>query len=197
MEGRKLLRRMVQAGMLAIAGGFVLLGAQIVGFGAASSASPVHLRLVDRLDRPKDGYCLDIPGTSPNLRVDLPLFAHNCKLSLTSDSAVVFTDGFIRFPGVDRCITVVGVNSRSLPGASIRLGVCNAKTPYLDLSRLQRFTHHDDGRLTLAGSELCLTVGSQSAATFSPYDRWRTLFVDDCATAKPARSRWEFVVPRS
>ncbi|MEM6987664.1 MAG: hypothetical protein AAF499_14125, partial [Pseudomonadota bacterium] len=39
----------------------------------------VHVRLIDRLDRPDDGYCLDILGTPSSLRVDLPLFAHNCK----------------------------------------------------------------------------------------------------------------------
>ena len=82
--------------------------------GSASSASPssqVHLRLLDRLDRPEDGYCVDILGTPGNLRIDVPLFAHNCKPSLTSDSAVVFTsDGFIKFPAVDLCLTVAGVN---------------------------------------------------------------------------------------
>ena len=200
MERRDLLRRMVQTGMMAITGGFVLLGAQVLGSSPASSASPdslVHLRLLDRLDRPEDGYCVDVPGTPRNMRVDVPLFAHNCKSSLTSDSAVVFTsDGLIQFPAVDRCITVAGVNSAALPGASILLRKCNESMPFFETSRLQRFTHHDDGSLTITGSELCLTVGPQSAATFSPSHRWRTLFVDDCATAKPARSRWEFVIPR-
>ncbi len=131
------------------------------------------------------------------MRVDLPLFAPNCKPFLTRDSAVVFTsDGLIKFPAVDRCITVAGVNSAALPGASILIRKCNESMPFFETSRLQRFTHRDDGRLTVAGSELCLTVGPQSAATYSPSDRWRTLFVEDCATAEPARSRWEFVVPR-
>ena len=200
MERRDFLRRMVQTGMLAIAGGFVLLGAQVLDPSPASPASPdslVHLRLLDRLDRPKDGYCVDILGTPRNMRVDLPLFAHNCKPFLTRDSAVVFTsDGLIKFPAVDRCITVAGVNSAALPGASILLRKCNESMPFFETSRLQRFTHRDDGRLAVAGSELCLTVGPQSAATYSPSDRWRTLYVDNCATAKPARSRWEFVVPR-
>ena len=200
MEPRDLLRRMVRTGMLAIAGGLVILGAQIFGPSPASSASPaslVHLRLLDRLDRPDDGYCVDILGTPGNMRVDVPLFAHNCKPRLTGDSAVVFTaDGRIQFPAADRCFTVAGVNSAALPGASILLRKCNESTPFFETSRLQRFTHRDDGRLTVAGSELCLTVGPQSAATYSPSHRWRTLFVDDCATAEPARSRWEFVVPR-
>jgi len=199
MERRILLRRIVQTGLLAIASGFVLHGAQILGPSPASSASPAspaHLRLLDRLDRPEDGYCVDILGTPGNMRVDVPLFVHNCKLSLTVDSAVVFTsDGLIQFPSVDRCLTVAGVNSAALPGASILLRKCNESMPFFESSRLQRFTHRDDGSLTVAGTELCLTVGPQSAATYSPSHRWRTLFVDNCATAEPARSRWEFVVP--
>ena len=199
MELWDLFRRMVQAGMLAIAGGFVLLGAQIFGPSlawSASPASPAHLRLLDRLDRPEDGYCVDVLGTSRNMRTDLPLFAHNCKRSLTGDSAVVFTsDGLIKFPAVNRCITVAGVNSAALPGASVLLRKCNESMPFFETSRLQRFIHRGDGSLAIAGSELCLTVGHQSAATYSPTDRWRTLFVEDCATANSARSRWEFVVP--
>ena len=172
----------------------------ILGSNVAAAASPTtaaHLRLLDRLDRPEDGYCVDILGTGQTLRIDLPLFAHNCKPGLTNDSAVVFTsDGLIRFPAVDRCITVAGVNSAALPGASILLRTCDESVPFFESSRLQRFTLRDDGRLALTGSELCLTVGSRSASTYSRSDRWRTLFVDDCATVEPARSRWEFVVPR-
>ena len=184
--------------ILAIAGGLILLGAQIFDARPAASASRelrVHLRLVDRLDRPEDGYCLDIPGPPSNLFLDVPLFAHNCMPSLTNDTAVVFmSDGYIRFPAVDRCITVTGVKS-ALPGSSIMLNKCNPSNPFIDISRRQRFTHRQDGSLTVAGTELCLTVGPQSAVTLSPVHRWRTLFVDDCATADPARSRWEFVVP--
>ncbi len=200
MKRRDLLSRLVHSCMLAIAGGLVIAGAQIPGAGPALSASPdtlVHLRLLDRLDRPEDGYCLDILGTSQNMRVDVPLFAHNCKPTLTSDSAVEFaSDGLIRFPAVDRCITVAGVNSVALPGAAILLRACNETGPYFETSELQRFSLRDDGRLAIRGSELCLTVGPRSAATYSSSHRWRTLFVDDCDTAEPARSRWEFVVPR-
>ena len=46
---------------------------------SGSRNSLFHLRLLDRLDRPEDGYCVDILGTPGNLRVDVPLFTHNCK----------------------------------------------------------------------------------------------------------------------
>ena len=164
---------------------------------SGSLNSLFHLRLLDRLDRPEDGYCVDILGTPGNLRIDVPLFAHNCKPRLTSDSSVIFTsDGLITFPAVNRCITVAGVNSKALPGASILLRKCNESVAFFETSRLQRFTHRKDGRLSISGSELCLVVGTKSAATYSPSHRWRTLFVDDCATAGPALSQWEFVIPR-
>ena len=192
-------RLIVQTSVLAIIGGFVLLGAQLLPISpalSASSASLSHLRLLDRLDRPEDGYCVDILGTPRNLRVDLPLFAHNCKSSLTDDSAVVYTsDGLIKFPAADRCLTVAGVNSAALPGASILLRKCNDSIPFFETSRLQRFSHRKDGSLAVAGSKLCLAVGARSAVTYSPSDRWRTLFVDDCAKVEHSRSRWEFVVP--
>lgn len=165
---------------------------------AAEPVGPAHLRLVDRLDRPVDGYCFDIPGTVRSMRVDVPLFAHNCKPSLTGDSAIVFeADGRLRFPAVDRCVTVAGINSGALPGASILLRGCGESTAFFETSALQRFVHRDDGRLILAGSDLCLAVGSRSGVTYSAADRWRTLFAADCASVAPARSRWEFVDPGS
>jgi hypothetical protein len=84
MQGGDRLLRMVQTGVLAITGGFVLLGAEIYGPSPASTVSPatlVHLLLLDRLDRLEDSHCVDIPGTSRNMLVDVPLFAHNCKTS--------------------------------------------------------------------------------------------------------------------
>ena len=59
MKRRDRLFRMVQVGVLVIIGGFVLLSAQVFGIRSVASASPssqVHLRLLDRLDRPEDGY---------------------------------------------------------------------------------------------------------------------------------------------
>jgi hypothetical protein len=171
----------------------------IMTFGAgslASEISQVHLRLLDRLDRPEDGYCVDILGTPGNLRVDVPLFAHNCKSSLTMDSAVIFTSaGQIKFPAVDRCLTVAGVNSAALPGASILLRKCDEMLPFFETLELQRFTHRKDGSLSVLDSKLCLTVGSQSAETYSIFHRWRTLFVVACATADSSLSQWEFTVP--
>ena len=193
------IKAILKIGTLLTVGLLIFLGAKILNVSfvsQASSSSQFHLRLLDRLDRPEDGYCVDILGTPRNLRVDVPLFAHNCKPFLTVDSAIIFTStGFIKFPAVDRCLTVAGVNSSALPGASILLRKCNEILPFFETVELQRFTHHKDGSLSVLGSKLCLAVGRQSAATYSQYHRWRTLFVDDCATVEPALSQWEFIVP--
>ena len=131
---RHLLFFMQKAGLLIVVSILILLGLEIPNINNTSLASsilPHHLRLLDRLDRPEDGYCVDILGAPGNLRTDVPLFAHNCKLSLTVDSAVVFTDdGLIKFPAVNRCLTVAGVNSSALPGASILLRKCNETLPF-------------------------------------------------------------------
>ena len=140
---------------------------------------------------------MDILGTPGYLRPDLPLFAHNCKPALTSDSAVVFTkEGQIQFPAVNLCITVAGVNSGALPGASVLLRGCGEATAFFETDRLQQFSHGDDGRLTLKGSDLCLAVGARSATTYSSADRWRALFVDVCGKVDEKRVRWEFAVPK-
>ncbi len=163
---------------------------------SADGAKPSHLRLVDRLDRPADGYCVDVLGTPGHLRPDLPLFVHNCKPRLTSDSAVIFgPKGQIRFAALDLCVTVAGVNSRALPGAAVLLRPCGEATAFFETAQLQRFTHSEDGRLKLAATALCLVAGAKSGPTYSPADRWRALFVAECAAADPGLARWEFVVP--
>jgi hypothetical protein len=43
----------------------------------AANLDLIHVRLIDQLDWPNDGYCLDILGANATLRVDLPLFIHN------------------------------------------------------------------------------------------------------------------------
>jgi len=162
----------------------------------AFAAEPLHLQLIDRLDRPSDGYCIDVHGTPGNLRTDLPLFAHNCKTRLTVDSAVTFVpEGYIEFPQLGMCVTVAGVNSKALPGAAVLVRKCRESTAFFETEALQQFVQHKDGMLELRNSGLCLTVGSRSATTYSSNDSWRPLFVDDCTTVNATLSHWHFVAP--
>ncbi|WP_211166023.1 hypothetical protein [Azoarcus sp. TTM-91] len=162
----------------------------------AQAQRPGHLRLVDPLDRPNDGYCLDVVGSGRYIRFDLPLTAHNCKPGLYADEAVVMeANGYIRFPAYHACATVAGLDGRALPGAALVPRECGERTPFMEADKLQRFTHRPDGRVELTGSGLCLTVGRESATTFEPSHRWRPLFVERCEATDAQRSRWVFSVP--
>ena len=163
---------------------------------AASASDAAHLRLSAPLDRPHDGYCVDIPGAGQNLRVDLPLFAHNCKSGLTADSAVQLTaEQRLDFPGVDMCMTAAGINSGALPGTALLLRACGRNTAFFAVDALQRFVLQADGRLVLSDTTLCLVVGPKSAATYSTADAWRSLFLDACTNVPAERARWILHTP--
>lgn len=154
---------------------------------------PGHLQLIDRLDRPADGYCVDIVGSGPYIRFDMPMTAHNCKPGLYEDEAVILeANGYIRFPAYNRCMTAAGLNGRALPGAALIPRGCGERTPFLEAERLQIFRLHGDGRVELEGSGLCLTAGRKSDTTFSSDHRWRSLFLEECDSVEPTRSRWQF-----
>lgn len=169
---------------------------------AQSSAAPVslkvpgHLKLIAPLDRPEDGYCVDIVGSGQYIRFDMPLTAHNCKPGLYHDEAVILEpNGYIRFPAYNRCMTAAGLNGRALPGAALIPRGCGEQTPFLEAERLQIFRLRDNGQVELEGAGLCLTAGRKSDTTFSSEHRWRALFLEECDSAEPARSRWHFHVP--
>jgi len=152
-----------------------------------------HLRLKDRLDRPVDGYCLDILGIGRNMRLEVPVFAHNCKPGLTPDSAISLgQNGRIRFAAVNLCITAAGVNGRALPGAAIILRPCGHRAPFFESSALQAFEFRKDGQVVLQGSNLCLSVGARSDTTYSAQDRWRVLTVETCDITPAKFKLWEF-----
>ncbi|MEL6498236.1 MAG: hypothetical protein AAFQ31_06855 [Planctomycetota bacterium] len=112
--------------------------AQPVASGDAVDRQPdwretaVHMRLQDDLDRPEDGWCLDVVGSGPHIRFDMPLIAHNIKPGLYADEAVAFTaKGQIRFPAYPgSCVTVMGLNEFALPGAALMLKPCGEDIPF-------------------------------------------------------------------
>lgn len=156
-----------------------------------------HLRLVNDLDRPQDGYCLDLMGSGDQVRLDMPLTAHNCKPGLYHDEAVrLEPTGHIHFPTYNACATVAGLNGKPLPGVAVMPRRCNEQSAFLNAGPLQMFTFHEDGKVELNGSGLCLAVGGRSESTFDATHRYRALFMADCASADPKLSRWRFTDPR-
>ena len=160
----------------------------------AAAEDLIYVRLKDRLDRPDDGYCFDILGTGRSLRLDLPLFAHNCKGGATPDSTVIYTNqGQFVFPAANVCVTGFGVNNTVLPGTSVLLRPCDQRTSFFEASGLQKFDHLENGQLKLRGSDLCLAVGNESSSTYSSLDRWRVLSLESCTNTDLSHSAWEMV----
>lgn len=176
---------------------------QSLASGSARHAQPswrdtaVHMRLRDDLDRPQDGWCLDVVGSGRHIRFDMPLIAHNIKPGLYADEAVEFTeDGQIRFPAYPGyCVTVMGLNESALPAAALMLKRCGEDIPFLNASKFQTFELLENGMVQLKGTDLCITVGDESERTFDATHRWRTLYMERRADCDPARSTWKFVRP--
>lgn len=149
-----------------------------------------QIRLSDDLDRPGEGYCIDVLGVGPTARTDLPLVVHNCLPDLNRiDRHAVLDNGRIRLPSFDLCVTAFGVVA-PLPGAAVILRPCGVSESFLPADALQRFSRTANGQLQLIETDLCLTAGAQVARTFSATDRWRTLTMQPCASAPPALSVW-------
>jgi hypothetical protein len=156
-----------------------------------------YLMLKDRLDRPEDGYCIDVAGSGPWIDVSVPLSAHNCKgPGVAPDQAIRHEprSGQLRFPALNRCVTALGRAGRSLPQMPLLAQPCASAaqpqpTPFAAPS-LQAFDQRADGRIELRGSGLCLVAGTQSDTTFSLQDRWRALQLLPCAQAPAALSQW-------
>lgn len=163
---------------------------------ADAMPEPGYLRLIDRLDRPDDGYCLDVLGANGTYRIDMPLTAHNCKPGQAPDGLISLrADGTLYFPAFDQCVTVMGVNRTALDGTALMLKPCGVTKAFLRAGEFQTFELQEDGRLVLSGTDLCVAVGSRSAATFSSEHAWRALFMGVCEDVPGERVNWETVAP--
>jgi len=163
---------------------------------AWAQAKP-YVMLKDRLDRPVDGYCIDIAGSGEWINVNVPLSAHNCKgPGIAPDQALDYdgATGQLRFPALNVCVTALGRAGRSLSQMPLIAQPCATEarpqpTPFASRS-LQAFDFRADGRLELRGSGLCMVAGHQSDTTFSVHDRWRALLLLPCEGAPLALSQW-------
>ena len=162
-----------------------------------AQSTPTYPMLVDRLDRPHDGYCVDVLGSGSVFRTDLPLNTHNCKPGIAPDGVIAMrADGTLHMPAFDLCITAHGVNRTSLAGAALILMECGVDTPFFAAIGLQTWDLTNDGLVNLRGSNLCLAAGLTSSTTFSRFDTWRSLSMQPCDDTPLEQIRWEFS-PRS
>ena len=101
------------------------------GAGDAGASPRAYLRLVDDLDRPDDGYCLDVLGSGDAVRLDMPLTVHDCKPGYYADEGVTLTDdGTLLSSAYAGCVTAMGVNASALPGSALMLKRCGERTPF-------------------------------------------------------------------
>lgn len=175
----------------------LLTGLAIVASAQALSQplSAQYLQLKDKLDRPTDGYCLDVVGSGKYIRTDMPLTAHNCKgPQIYADEVVQYrSDNSLYFPKYNACVTVMGLNDKALAGNALMLKDCGVEQPFLNAKRFQKFEFNTKGQMQLAGSHLCIVAGTESHTTYSPEHRWRSLFMLSCNEVDLKRSVWQFV----
>ena len=161
-------------------------------------ADAYHIKLVDNLDRPQDGYCLDVAGSGNYIRADLPLIGHNCKPGLYADEAFEFRkDGTIYFPTFNLCVTISGLNKYVLDHTSLSLQECHKDTPFLSAKYMQKFEYTKDKKIKHKNTSKCLEVGEESSVTYSKSHTWRTLYMKECSESDPKRSTWFFNKPKS
>jgi hypothetical protein len=154
-----------------------------------------YLQLKDRLDRPSDGYCLDVVGSGKHIRFDMPLTAHNCKgPQIYADEVVEYrSDKTLYFPSYDGCVTVMGLNDKALAGNALMLKACGVAQPFLNAKRFQKFEFNSKGQVQLVNSHLCLAAGTESHTTYSSEHKWRNLSMSPCSGTDLKRSVWKIV----
>lgn len=152
-----------------------------------------HLQLIDHLDH-KEGYCLDIIGSGNYVRSDLPLTAHSCKPSIYHDEHVALGgNGELYLPGVQLCVTALALNANPLPNSPLMALPCGQDSPFVKSRGMQTFSFIDRNQVQLTGTDLCLTAGDRSAATFEPSHSWRPLYLAECSSAPLPLSQWHFL----
>ena len=156
----------------------------------ASQGKP-QMRLLNDLDFPDEGYCIDVVGVGRTARTDLPLVLHNClPLSGAADRIAEENDERIYMPAYDACVTAFGVLN-PLPGVPVILRKCGRNERFLEADRLQKFTRTSENQLKLQGTDLCLTGGAVAGRTYSKTHRWRTLTLELCAETPRRFSVWK------
>jgi triacylglycerol lipase len=172
---------------------FVLsLTASALLMGAApASADAGLLRTIQTLDEPR-GYCLDIRGEGPTLRLDQPLQVHTCKYGAALDDQRFerTADGAIRASAYDRCLAAATLAA----GARLVLQPCG-NAPAQRWSMVW-------GRLSPASrSDLCVTVAGEKgepAGTpilISPVYHRRDAALDRCDPAREANQSLRWSLP--
>jgi acetyl esterase/lipase len=164
----------------------------IVSAPATAGADAGLLRTVQPLDEAR-GYCLDIPGFGPTLRLDDPLQAHTCKYGAElGDQRFERVDarGAIKATLYDRCVTATALE----PAARLVLCGCTDGPS-------QQWTLAW-GRLSPASrTDLCVSLAGDKGeiagtpALVTPVYRHRDVTLDRCDQSREAHQAFRWSVP--
>lgn len=150
---------------------------------AAVADSQQYVRLVDPLDEP-EFYCLDLSGWGDHLKLEDPLQAHTCKVNDGSDQMFSVEENRITVGDTGRCLQVAVSSGKALAGSAIIARECND-------SPMQALKLEDDGRISVAGSGLCVAAGDESTDASGPSHVWRVLSVERCDAVPAERMTWQ------
>ena len=163
----------------------------VVSSARASWADVGLLRTSEPLDEAR-GYCLDIAGFGPTLRLDDPLQAHTCKYGgqLDDQRFERTATGAIRASVYDRCLAATGFE----PGARLVVRSCTS-------SPTQRWTITWGHLSPESRRDLCVSVASAKGeiagtpALVSPVYRRRDVTLERCDDAQQVRQSFRWSPP--
>jgi acetyl esterase/lipase len=159
---------------------------------ATSSADTGLLRTVQALDEAR-GYCLDIAGFGPTLRLDDPLQAHTCKYGAELDDQRferVAARGAIKATSYDRCLTATTLE----PAAKLVLRACTGSPTQQWMLAWGRLSPE-------SRAELCVSLAGDrgeiagTPALVSPVYRRRDLTLERCDQARQAQQTFRWSLP--
>ena len=150
--------------------------------------TPVEVTLIDELDEPRAGYCLDTRGGQNEGQI-LGLHAHSCRsyLGRTHPDQIFdadkVSDGIFELIELGLCMTA----HTPTVGSELTYESCTGVAA-------QKFIHGADGSISPAAApENCLTVAdgpSREAGGGNPRHRIRSAALQPCNAGEVNRQRW-------
>lgn len=191
------MKKLAIYGLVLVACSHVALAQEAFPFpGAPNNAAGEFIKLNDRLDDPKRGLCIDIPGHYTSTDVDAPLVAHTCK-----DGFWNFDERFLpasleksnrlEMPEFNRCLAAEKIKQ----GAQLILAECAADDIHQGWELIA-------GQLRLKGNpEFCIAIDEApsevSIGTLNhPVKHLvRPLSLEQCVKGGNKYQQWGFVAP--
>jgi len=159
----------------------------------ASLADVRFLRTADDLEDPR-GYCLDVQGFGPSLRLEAPIATHTCKYSLPG----FYIDQLFEF--TDRQQLLLVEYNRCLAAKEIRAGA-RVHPMACDNESAHGWLLHENGHVTPStAGDLCLTVSAEkefvnTLVLVIPAYSTRTVSLEACSQADTYRQKWRLSEP--